>query len=75
MATEIEADLVILDETLGRYHAKHGELAVTGTHGILLKAKKSGFIKEIKPLLSELKEKQIWLGDSLIKEVLKLANE
>lgn len=39
LATEINADLIILDERLGRYHAKHADLRVTGTIGILIKAK------------------------------------
>lgn len=75
LATEIEADLTILDETLGRYHAKHAGLKLTGTLGVLLKAKNSGYIEEIKPLLSDLKNKGIWLSDNLINEVLKLAKE
>jgi len=75
LATEIDADLTILDETLGRYHAKHAGLKLTGTLGILLKAKKIGYIKEIKPLLYELKERGIWLSNNLIQKVLKLANE
>lgn len=75
LAAEMEADLTILDETLGRYHAKHAGLKLTGTLGIVLKAKNSGYIKEIKPLLSDLKNKGIWLSDNLIDEVLKSANE
>jgi len=31
LATELNADLIILDEKLGRYHAKNAELIVTGT--------------------------------------------
>lgn len=37
LATEIEADLIILDEKLGRFHAKHTDLKVTGTVGCYLK--------------------------------------
>ena len=44
LATEKEADLIILDESLGRFHAKHAGLKVTGTIGILLKAKQLGHI-------------------------------
>ena len=39
LATESEADLILLDESLGRFHAKHAGLRVTGTIGILVKAK------------------------------------
>jgi uncharacterized protein len=75
LATEAEADLIILDETLGRFHARHAGLKVTGTVGILIKAKKSGYITELKPLLLELRSKSVWLSDSFIEEILKLANE
>lgn len=75
LATESGAGLTILDETLGRYHAKRAGLKVTGTLGILLKAKKSGYIIEIKPLLYELKDKGIWLSNNLIEKILLLAGE
>jgi hypothetical protein len=75
LASESKADLIILDESLGRFHAKHAKLKLTGTIGVLLKAKKSGFISEIKPLLLELKAKNVWISDVLLKKILILANE
>ena len=75
LATESEADLIQLDESLGRFHAKHAGLRVTGTIGILVKAKKQGLISELKPLILELKEKGVWLSESLIERILELANE
>ncbi|MBW7871094.1 MAG: DUF3368 domain-containing protein [Flavobacteriia bacterium] len=75
LANEIKADLVIIDEILGRFHANNIELKVTGTIGLLLKAKEAGHIDQIKPLLYELKNKGIWLSEDLINEILKLANE
>ena len=75
LATESEADLILLDESLGRFHAKHAGLRVTGTIRILVKAKKQGLISELKPLILELKEKGVWLSENLIERILKLANE
>ena len=75
LATEIEANLIIIDESLGRFHAKHTGLKVTGTIGILLKAKQLGHISELKPLLFELRAKNIWLSEKLIENTLKIANE
>ena len=75
LAVEKEADLIILDENLGRFHAKHAGLKVTGTIGILLKAKQMNLIPEIKPLLFELKAKEVWLSDKFIEEILNLADE
>jgi predicted nucleic acid-binding protein len=75
LATELEADLIVLDESLGRFHAKHIGLKVTGTIGILLKAKHLGYINKLKPLLIELRTKNVWLSDSFIENALQLANE
>ncbi len=75
LANEIDADLVIIDEKLGRFHAKHANLKITGTLGILLKAKREGKIENMKPLLNKLKENGIWLSDKLIEQVIKLAGE
>ena len=75
LATELGADLIIIDEKLGRYHAKHADLKVTGTIGILIKAKNKGIIKDLKPLLYELTEKEVWISDKLINNILKQAGE
>ena len=39
LAREISADLVILDDGLARKHAKYFDLNITGTIGLLLRAK------------------------------------
>ncbi len=70
LATELNADLIILDEKLGRFHAKHADLKVTGTIGILLKAKTNGLIYELKPLLNELTRKGVWISEKIKREIL-----
>lgn len=75
LATEIRADLIIIDEKLGRFHAKHADLKVTGTIGILVKAKKQGIVKDLKPLLYELTEKDVWISEKLIEEILQSVGE
>ena len=60
---------------MGRFHAKHAGLKVTGTIGLLLKAKQLGLIPELKPLLFELRTKNVWLSDGFIQSALKLADE
>lgn len=70
LATEINADLIFMDEKLGRFHAKHVGLKVTGTIGILIKAKTEGLIEKLGPLLDELTTKDVWISDKLKKEIL-----
>lgn len=75
LAREIGADLVILDENLGRRYASLLDLKLTGTIGILLKAKELGLISSVKELLRELQGKGVWLSRSLVDYVTGLAGE
>jgi uncharacterized protein len=75
LATEIGADLIIIDEKLGRFYAKHADLKVTGTIGILIKAKNLGIVKELKPLFYELTKKNVWINGKLIEDILKEVGE
>ena len=47
LAKEFNASIVILDEVMGRRYAKQLNLNLTGTIGILLKAKEKGYLKSI----------------------------
>jgi predicted nucleic acid-binding protein len=75
LAKETGAELLIIDEKLGRFYAKQAGLNITGTIGVLIKAKKDGFIKQVKPLLIELTKKDVWISESLIAEACKLIDE
>lgn len=75
LAKEQNADLVIMDEIIGRRFAKQLEFNLTGTIGILLKAKEKGLINSVTKLLTELTEKGTWLNPKLISRVIKLAKE
>ena len=75
LAKEENADLVILDEIAGRRYAKQLELKLTGTIGVLLKAKEKGFVNSVAELFDELTKKGSWFHPKLISKALKLANE
>lgn len=75
LATEINADLTIIDEKLGRFYAKNTGLKITRTIGTLLKAKTKGFVKEIKPLIIELEKQNVWFSNTFINQVLSKAGE
>jgi len=75
LAKELNADLIIMDEIMGRRYSKQLEFNLTGTIGILLKSKEKGLIASIKNLLTELTEKGTWLSPKLISKALKLSKE
>jgi predicted nucleic acid-binding protein len=75
LAKELKADLVIMDELMGRRFAKQLDYNLTGTIGVLLKAKENKVIPSIGKLLNELTEKGTWISPKLIEKVLGIAKE
>lgn len=75
LAQEIDADLVVIDERLARRHARRLGLTLTGTLGVLLKAKERGLIPRITPLVEQFRQGGIHLSDAVITETLRLAGE
>ena len=75
LAQELNADLVMIDERLARLHAKRLGLTLTGTLGVLLRAKQLGHVKAVAPLIDRLRQGGIHLSDLLVTEVLALADE
>ncbi|MEM7049238.1 MAG: DUF3368 domain-containing protein [Acidobacteriota bacterium] len=75
LAQERDADLVVIDERLGRRHALRLGLSLTGTLGILLKAKQQKLLPNLRSELDALQDVGIHLGQELITRVLELADE
>lgn len=75
LAHELKANLTLLDETIARKIANLLGLRVKGTLGILVLAKKDNLIKELKPILEELRTKGVWLSDEVCDEALRLVGE
>jgi len=75
LAQEQTADILIIDEKLGRRYANIINIPVTGTIGILLKAKERGIITAVAPLLQELRNKSSWINESLYEKALLIAGE
>lgn len=75
LALEEADSLVVLDDQLAREFAKLQNLRITGTAGILLKAKEQGHLQAVKPLLKELRRLNFRLSDAMIANILKIAQE
>lgn len=75
MALEQSADLTILDDYKARLLAEKLGLPITGTLGLIIKAKEAGIIASIKPLLENLKKTNFRISDNLSEEAMRQAGE
>ncbi|MGH8290736.1 MAG: DUF3368 domain-containing protein [Steroidobacteraceae bacterium] len=76
LAVERQPSLLLIDERDGRQIARALGVPLTGTLGVLLRAKTLGYISAIKPVLTELIERhQFRLHPNLVKRVLLEAGE
>jgi hypothetical protein len=75
-ATDLKADIALIDEQEGRLLASRVGLAVTGVLGILLRAKRTGEITAVKPEIDLLRSKaRFFVSSSLEAKILAAAEE
>ncbi|MCA9897967.1 MAG: DUF3368 domain-containing protein [Anaerolineales bacterium] len=76
LALELQAELLLMDERLGRATAQYFGLKYIGLLGILKLAKDRSFLAEIRPYLDKLRnEVGFYLSDALYQRVLQDAKE
>lgn len=75
LAVERVDSLVILDDALARRFAARLRLRLTGTLGLLLKAKKTGRIESVRRYLDRLEELRFRIDGATRRSVLTLADE
>jgi len=75
LALELAEPLVILDDSLARRFALRLNLPLTGTLGLLLKAKQVGRIDQLGSTLRRLQDLGFRLDEGTRKSILKLAQE
>ncbi len=75
LALENPGSLVVLDDRLARAVAKGRGLTVTGTAGVLLRAKREGALPAVAPLISELTRLGFRLAPTAAQAILALAGE
>lgn len=75
LALEQTDCVLIMDERRGRLMAQRLKIAVTGTLGVFIEAKKRGLVLAVKPLLDAVRATNFRLSEQLIQLVLKQAGE
>ena len=76
LAIELNAELLLIDEHLGRTVASRLGLDFTGVLGVLLECKSTGLIPAVKPLVDNLiVQAGFWVNEPLYNRVLQLAGE
>lgn len=75
LALEYDNPLVIMDDLLGRRIAEMQGFTMTGTLGILVKAKKLNIIDKISSPINLLEQNGFYISDSVKKHVLNQAEE
>ena len=70
LAESLRADLLLMDERVGRKVAHARGLAVRGTLGVLVQARQQGSISALKPVLNALVAEGFRIAPALIREAL-----
>jgi predicted nucleic acid-binding protein len=72
---EIHADRLLIEDSDARLFAEARGIHCTGTLGILIEAKKKGFLSVLRPLCLELLAKDRYFSVSLLNQILVAYNE
>ena len=75
LALEFPKSTIILDDLKARKVAESLKLQITGTVGVIVKAKKIGLIPSVKPYLDKLRKSDFRLSDAIAMAALREANE
>jgi len=75
LAKELNADIVLIDETIGYNIARSQKLNVKRTLSFLIVAKERGLIEEVKPLLDKMIENGRWISRRVYGDILRVCNE
>lgn len=75
LALEHDESLLIIDEIKGRKIAKELGVQITGSLGVLVAAKKHGYIPSVKSYLTKMEQTNFRISGNLISAVLQKANE
>ena len=75
LAEESQADLLVMDDNAAKKTAKFLGYNVTGTLGVLIRAKNEGYVEKVEPLINLLIEDGLYIDHSIRELALKKAGE
>lgn len=75
LASEIDADFVLIDENVGYHFATNAGLTVVRTLSLLLRAKEHGYIEQVKPLIDAMIVRGRWYSEDVRRVLLQRAGE
>lgn len=76
LAQEVGAELLLIDERMGRRIATERGLVITGLVGVIIEAKRRGLVEEAGPIITQLvQESRFWVDRSLIRQALRSVGE
>jgi predicted nucleic acid-binding protein len=75
LGIETKDALLVLDDIKARNIARSLGIRITGTLGIILKAKEKNLIPSVKIVLSEMEKASFRISEDIKKEILRIAKE
>ncbi|MGV3585706.1 MAG: DUF3368 domain-containing protein [Adhaeribacter sp.] len=72
---DIPDNVVVLDDLKARKIAKSLNLKITGSLGILVKAKQQGFIEKLAPILEQVQQTNFRIAENIIRKILATVGE
>lgn len=75
LAQETRADTVVIDDNAARKTAEYLGLPLTGTLGILIKAKQRGLLDAVMPVVRQMEQNGIYYSESIKALIQKLSGE
>ena len=75
LASEFDDVLILLDDLKARKLATRLKFKITGTLGVIHRAKQMSIIDKVKPLIDKLIQTDFRIADNIIEEILKLNKE
>ena len=76
LCIENNAQLCLLDDRDARIIARLNNIPISGTLGVLMKAKKMGIIESVKEIMDRLRtDHHYWIDDAMYNKVLNLSGE